>query len=70
MGGWFVGTGYEYNLGWLPGLSWKTEYRFADYGSRTDTNLSLPSLTPNYLVHSHLFAQTLRSELVYRFNWR
>ena len=31
--GWFIGAGYEYGLGWLPGLFWKTEYRFADYGS-------------------------------------
>ena len=31
--GWFIGTGYEYGLGFLPGLFWKTEYRFADYGN-------------------------------------
>ena len=31
--GWFIGTGYEYGLGFLPGLFWKTEYRFADYGT-------------------------------------
>ena len=31
--GWFLGTGYEYSIGWLPGMFWKTEYRFADYGS-------------------------------------
>ena len=30
--GWFIGTGYEYGLGFLPGLFWKTEYRFASYG--------------------------------------
>ena len=33
--GWFLGTGYEYGIGWLPGLFWKTEYRFADYGADT-----------------------------------
>ena len=27
--GWFLGSGYEYNLGWFPGLFWKTEYRYA-----------------------------------------
>ena len=32
--GWFIGTGYEYGLGWFPGLFWKTEYRFADYRQR------------------------------------
>jgi outer membrane immunogenic protein len=67
--GWFIGTGYEYNLGWLPGLTWKTEYRFADYGSRTDTIIGLPSGTPAFTSGSHLFVQTLRSELVWRFNW-
>src|SRR5687767_38806 len=30
--GWFIGTGYEYAFSFLPGLFWKTEYRFADYG--------------------------------------
>ena len=29
--GWFLGTGYEYGLGFFPGLFWKTEYRFASY---------------------------------------
>ena len=33
--GWFVGAGYEYGLGLLPGLFWKTEYRFADYGKES-----------------------------------
>ena len=28
--GGFIGSGYEYYLGWLPGLTWKTEYRFAE----------------------------------------
>src|SRR6185436_1443699 len=31
--GWFIGTGYEYNISFLPGLSWKTEYRLSDYGT-------------------------------------
>ena len=29
--GYFVGSGYEYGLTFLPGLFWKTEYRFAGY---------------------------------------
>src|SRR5262249_726343 len=28
--GWFLGTGYEYGLKLLPGLFWKTEYRFSE----------------------------------------
>jgi outer membrane immunogenic protein len=69
--GWFIGTGYEYNLGWLPGLTWKTEYRYADYGSRTDA-LSVTGgfFGPGVITsNSHLFVQTIRSELVWRFNW-
>jgi outer membrane immunogenic protein len=69
MDGWFIGTGYEYNLGWFPGLTWKTEYRYADYGSRTDTIFVVPGGAPSFTSHSHLYTQTLRSELVWRFNW-
>src|SRR5215472_4351618 len=66
VNGWFIGTGYEYNLGWLPGLTWKTEYRWADYGSRTDTIVGVPSGLPSFNSKSHLFVQTLRSELIWR----
>ena len=31
--GWFLGSGYEYGFGFMPGLFWKTEYRFADYSA-------------------------------------
>ena len=57
--GWFIGSGYEYAIAWFPGLTWKTEYRFADYGkenvrfleggvlleefARVPTNTSIPS---------------------------
>ena len=26
--GWFLGSGYEYRFDMLPGLYWRTEYRF------------------------------------------
>ena len=68
--GWFLGSGYEYKLDWMPGLSWKTEYRFADYGSRDNTIVTTGTNIPNGdgTVHSHKYVQTVRSELVYRFN--
>lgn len=66
--GWFLGTGYEYNLGWLPGLTWKTEYRFSDYGSSTDPLFTAGGVLSSY-VDSHKYVQTVRSELVYRFNF-
>jgi outer membrane immunogenic protein len=67
--GWFIGTGYEYGIGWLPGLFWKTEYRYADYGKErlqvfiTGVGPSLSSVD----VQRHI--QTVRSELVWRFNF-
>ena len=70
--GWFLGSGYEYQFGWLPiqGLTWKTEYRFADYG--TDqvqlTGATGIPLTAEFL-ESRKYVQTIRSSLVWRFNF-
>jgi outer membrane immunogenic protein len=64
--GWFLGSGYEYGLGFMPGLFWKTEYRFADYQAQT-VSLCDPVCGPFF--DSHKYVQTIRSELVYRFNW-
>ena len=68
--GWFIGTGYEYAIGFLPGLYWKTEYRFSDY--RTDRLAIIPTVigqVPGFSLDSHKYVQTIRSELVWRFNW-
>ena len=64
--GWFIGTGYEYGLGFLPGLFWKTEYRFADYGTEhvAPSRVLIPiTFDQSKVVH------TVRSELVWRFNF-
>jgi outer membrane immunogenic protein len=66
--GWFVGGGYEYGLGWLPGLFWKTEYRFADYGS-ADVPVVTPAGVQVGLIDTHKYVQTVRTELVWRFNF-
>jgi outer membrane immunogenic protein len=65
--GWFLGSGYEYGLGFMPGLFWKTEYRFADYQAETVSVCSGSLCTP--FIDSHKYVQKIRSELVYRFNW-
>jgi outer membrane immunogenic protein len=66
--GWFVGSGFEYNLGFLPGLFWRNEYRFAQYNR--DNLAILQGGTPNGdSVSSEKTIQTIRSELVWRFNW-
>jgi outer membrane immunogenic protein len=65
-GGWFLGSGYEYGLNFMPGLFWKTEYRFADYQAKT---VAIVCTGCTDSVDSHKYVQTIRSELVYRFNW-
>ena len=68
--GWFIGTGYEYNLGWWQGLTWKTEYRWSDYGSNVDFMGGPPApVLVAFNSNTHLFVQTIRSELIWRFNW-
>jgi outer membrane immunogenic protein len=68
--GWFIGAGYEYGLGFLPGLFWKTEYRYADYGSDLVPVIFAPTgaATPDF-IDSHKRIHTVRSELVWRFNF-
>jgi outer membrane immunogenic protein len=71
--GWFVGAGTEYALGWLPGLFWKSEYRFANYGSRTDTVICTSAALCGvagptaFAEQTHPYVQTVRTELVWRF---
>jgi outer membrane immunogenic protein len=75
--GWFIGSGYEYALGFLPGLFWKTEYRFSEYDLKTNATYFAPTYFSvadrNQLTgstyDSRKYDQTIRTELVYRFNW-
>lgn len=70
--GWFMGTGYEYRLAWLwPGLTWKTEYRFSDFG-RDRLSLMVVGGAPTGLsMDARKYEQVIRSELVFRFDgWR
>jgi outer membrane immunogenic protein len=70
--GWFLGGGYEYHLNWapFPNMFWKTEYRFAEY-ERDNLPLTLYSngAATTLSIDSRKFVQTIRSELVWRFNW-
>jgi outer membrane immunogenic protein len=68
--GWFLGTGYEYGLEFLPGLYWKTEYRFAEYQAKdVPVIFTGTGVGTGTAAHSEKFVQTIRSELVWRFNW-
>ena len=66
--GWFIGSGYEYGLGWFPGLFWKTEYRFADYGKERVDLLGPVQPLNGLSFDMHKYVHTVRSELVWRFN--
>ena len=68
--GYFLGAGDEYALNFLPGLFWKTEYRFSDLDTRTNVARFVATNAPTGLeTDSHKYVHTVRSELVYRFNW-
>jgi outer membrane immunogenic protein len=61
--GWFVGGGVESMIAAFPGLSVRSEYRFADYGAKDVAIFGVPDA----FAHIHPFVQTVRTELVYRF---
>jgi outer membrane immunogenic protein len=69
--GWFLGGGVEYQSGWFPGLTWKTEYRFSEYDNINRAEFfNTPPITPTgFVSNDKLFTQTVMTSLVYRFNW-
>ena len=68
--GWFLGSGVEYQSGWIPNLTWKTEYRFSEYDriDRAERVIATGLPTGNF-SQDRLFVQTVMTSLVYRFNW-
>ena len=69
--GWFLGGGVEYQSGWLPGLTWKTEYRFSEYDrvNRAEFFNTPPIVATGFVSSDKLFTQTVMTSLVYRFNF-
>lgn len=71
--GWFLATGYEYGIDFLPGLFWKTEYRYSSYDRERPlfTGVAIAGAGPAlpFSEESRKDVQTIRSELVYRFNF-
>ena len=53
---------------WFPGLTWKTEYRFADYGKDT-IGLLFDGSPDARSVEAHKYVHTVRSTLTWRFNF-
>ena len=68
--GWFLGSGVEYQSGWIPNLTWKTEYRFSEY-DRIDRaeRFIATGLPTGSFSQDKLFVQTVMTSLVYRFNF-
>lgn len=80
--GWFLGGGTEIMMTqWLPGLSWKTEYRYARYDSVNAAEVcqfvgnpaaaaQCGAVGPTGVVdHQTPNVQTIRTTLNYKFNW-
>jgi outer membrane immunogenic protein len=68
--GYFLGAGDEYALSFVPGLFWKTEYGVSRYDAETNLlRFSTTGLITGDSLDSKKWVQTIRSELVYRFNW-
>jgi outer membrane immunogenic protein len=68
--GWYLGAGDEYALSFMPGLFWKTEYRVSEFDRTINPVLiTATNLPTGYSEESRKWVQTIRSELVYRFNW-
>jgi outer membrane immunogenic protein len=69
-GGWFIDTGDEYALSFFPGLFWKTEYRYSEFETSNLPINNFPSGVPTIFSETQKFREhSVRSELVYRFNW-
>ncbi len=59
--GWFLGGGVETSLS--PGWFWKTEYRYAYYGSK-----NVDEVNPGRTITFKPTVQTVTSQIVYKFN--
>jgi outer membrane immunogenic protein len=69
--GWYLGSGFDYALSFLPsGFYLRSEYRYSTYNP-ADISLvfNTTGQTIGVAVDSKKYVQTVRSELIYRFNW-
>jgi len=70
--GWFIGSGFEYAINFLPvqGLFLKTEYRYSEFDRNRLNILTTATRTPVGLAETvKPFTQSITSSLVWRFNW-
>jgi len=69
--GWFLGSGFEYAIGFIsPALYLKTEYRFSEFDRKTLSNFSTATGLPTGDRETvKPWSQSITTSLVYRFNW-
>jgi outer membrane immunogenic protein len=66
-GGSFVGGGMEAVV--RPGWFWRVEYRFTDYGTAVLTDTNAFTGARQAKITFHPLEQSVRTELVYKFDW-
>lgn len=70
VNGWFLGGGTEYRLPWWNGLTWKTEYRYAEYKQVDLAEFVVgTNVTTGNIVHNKTHEQTITTSLVWHFNF-
>ena len=68
--GWFLGSGIEHTVGWIPGLTWKTEYRFSEFDRRDNAEFfTATGVLTGDVSRDRMFTHIVTSTLSYRFNW-
>jgi len=68
--GWFIGSGFDYAISFLPsGFFLRSEYRFSSYRADDLSILTSTGVSDGLAINSKKFVQTVRSELIWRFNW-
>ena len=67
--GWFIGSGFEYSFDFLPGLFFKTEYRYSTFNSANLPVLTAAGGASPFAINSTKYTQLVSTELVWRFNW-
>lgn len=68
--GWFIGTGFEYSLSFLPGLFLKTEARYSQFDRKQLNNFFTGTGVLTGTAETvKPFSESVITTLVYRFNW-
>jgi outer membrane immunogenic protein len=69
--GWFIGSGFDYSISFLPaGFYLRSEYRYSTYDA-DDLPLTFVAIggPTGEVLDAKKRVQTVRTELIYRFNW-